>query len=456
MAKKNTGKVVQMLSPENYIRQKARNLPIHECRVNLEWEEQGFANLLVARRHINGNITVCFYLVDLFCLGVKNTHYMFNISGDEYQEISNSDDNLNSLSISYVLAHNIIYSGLEYAEELGFKPHKDFTSITRFMLEEDTEDVELIEIECGKDGKPLYISSPDEDGLKIKAVIKQLEKSAGAGNFDYISLADKENFDEEEDIDEEDEFEGYAFEEKKSLFLDLESQTESLNDKEKMNLIMVSNSLFDDITDSELVDEYYDEYLDDLDVEITDKISDELLGLLPGSILIENKTRDLFTEIYLTSNEKPRSARKLLEKFRKQTPDIPASYFLELLILKAEDSPIYLQKLDEYTKKYTNYPLIMFLRIDEQFLSEFILDEHLDQTFSLHSLFQGRDVLHHIEVLHYLMFALSIRIKKNDLSRLEAFYQAYQELDIDDEIIESLNFLVLMAKMRIVHLHLNQ
>ena len=77
MAKNTGGKVIQMLSPENYIRKKARSLPIHECTINSHWEESGLANISIARRHTNGNITSCFYLIDLLCLGVKDTHYIF-------------------------------------------------------------------------------------------------------------------------------------------------------------------------------------------------------------------------------------------------------------------------------------------------------------------------------------------------------------------------------------------
>jgi hypothetical protein len=39
MASKNKGKVIQMLSPENYIKTKARSLPIYECIINADWEE---------------------------------------------------------------------------------------------------------------------------------------------------------------------------------------------------------------------------------------------------------------------------------------------------------------------------------------------------------------------------------------------------------------------------------
>jgi len=61
MANKNKGKVIQMLSPENYIRKKARTLPIYECWLNTDWEESGMATVVIARRHTNENITFCLY-----------------------------------------------------------------------------------------------------------------------------------------------------------------------------------------------------------------------------------------------------------------------------------------------------------------------------------------------------------------------------------------------------------
>ena len=72
MTKKSKGKVLQMLSPENFIRNKARSLPIFECLVNADWEEGKLADMVVARQHTNGNITAGLYQVDLACLGVKD------------------------------------------------------------------------------------------------------------------------------------------------------------------------------------------------------------------------------------------------------------------------------------------------------------------------------------------------------------------------------------------------
>lgn len=198
MVKKKKGKVVQMLSPKNYIRQKARNLPIYECSVNADWQEAGIAHINVARKHTNGNITMGLYLVDLNCLGVKEVHYYFNISNLEYKELVDKFKNhLDGDTVSYTLVHNIIFAALEYAEEFGFKPHPEFTSVAQYILEEDNDDVEFVDIECGMNGLPCYVRGPYDSEAQSKSIIAQLEKAAGPGNYDVIDERDEE-FDDEE------------------------------------------------------------------------------------------------------------------------------------------------------------------------------------------------------------------------------------------------------------------
>lgn len=203
MALKNSGKPSQALSPENYMRNRSRSLPVFECLVSPEWKETGMTHVVVARSHSNGNITACIYLVDLYCLGVKDCFYMFNASMEYYRKKMGK---YHFEQISYVLAHNIIYSAVAFAEEYGFKPHKDFTSITRFMLDEDTEDVELIEIECGKNGKPFYVCGPYDDQKKAGAIIAQLERTAGKGNYDYILPGSDDDYYQDKEEEEDDDY----------------------------------------------------------------------------------------------------------------------------------------------------------------------------------------------------------------------------------------------------------
>jgi hypothetical protein len=85
--------------------------------------------------------------------GELDTFYLFNEGESKYDEIKEYISDSGGLEkIDYVKAHNIIFAGIEFAEDHGFKPHKDFINITRYILEEDNDNIELIEIECGHDG----------------------------------------------------------------------------------------------------------------------------------------------------------------------------------------------------------------------------------------------------------------------------------------------------------------
>lgn len=207
MAKSKKAIVPPKLSPENYIRKKARTLPIYECWVASEWKETSMATLVIARKHINDNITACFYMVDMGCLGVKDSGFLFNVTMNKYREFLQKFSSGIQLTLEdYALAHNIILAGVEFAEEFGFKPCKEYESVTKFMLEIDNDEIELIEIDCGKDGKPFYVQGPFDDIARAKGIIAQLEKTAGPGNYDYILSVGDPFADDYEDNDLDDEY----------------------------------------------------------------------------------------------------------------------------------------------------------------------------------------------------------------------------------------------------------
>jgi hypothetical protein len=146
----------KQLSPEAYLKTRARLLPIEACYVNDNWRETGMASVIVARKHTNGNYTVGVYLVDIFALGTKDSFFRFNVEPEVLHELIDHAYAIQPEEVDYALAHNIIYGANAFAEENDFKVCKDF-NLTQFILEEDTEDIPLIEIEFGKNGKPLLI-----------------------------------------------------------------------------------------------------------------------------------------------------------------------------------------------------------------------------------------------------------------------------------------------------------
>ncbi len=202
----------QKLSPENYIIKKARTLPIVDVLINNNWESACIATIFVVRQHTQGNYTVGVYMVDLLCLGVKDTFFIFNKDEDYYQDFLLKMTNSNKHSkIDYNMAHNIIFEAIDFADAIKIKPHKDF-KITKFILEdEDNEDIPYIEIACGdkNDGKPhLFVT---EVSPEYSRFLPHLEKYVGKGNFHFTIGADaidsyKDDDDDvsDDDLDEDD------------------------------------------------------------------------------------------------------------------------------------------------------------------------------------------------------------------------------------------------------------
>jgi len=451
MAKNNKGKVVQMLSPENYIRKKARTLPVYKCIVNEDWDESKIVQLSVSRNHTNGNITACFYLIDLLCLGVKDTHYVFNIPKNEYEGIIEDTRNeMPTVDISYELAHNIVFAGLEFAEDYGFKPHKDFTSVTRFMLEEDTEDIELMEIECGINGQPVYMRGPYDDDAKVKRITAQLEETAGPGNYTIMNDEFDDEFDDDDDeFDDnlEAEIEGLSASEKKNLFLDMSFRLENLTKNESERFLLVIDSIVDDLIDVDLHNQIYDEYDNNLNIETDeDEIPDELLGIQPGDAPITDELKAQFLALYELIMEDPKQAAINITKFKTEANGLACADLLELFLLQANESSKYPKLLKKYAGKYPKYQLIQVLWATEQIITKTNGEKIQENQFKLKSFFPNRATIHPIEKYYFLSMQAYLATLTYDINRIEAFSSILGNLNLDEVHETTLNALLLMIK----------
>lgn len=166
-------------NPAHIIRN-ARKLPIYECLINQGWRHAGLANILISRRQPDGKIAFGAYLVDIFCLGLKNTFCNAGLTLEQYRDLCKKVFRGDPfMECPLPLAHKIIYGGIDYAASLGFTLNRDF-KWSRYILEERGKFAELPEVEFGKDGKPLFISGPNDD---VGPILEQLKRRVGPGNF---------------------------------------------------------------------------------------------------------------------------------------------------------------------------------------------------------------------------------------------------------------------------------
>ncbi len=141
----------------------------------------GLVCVLVARRHRYDKVAVCGYLVDVHCLGVKNSmgpefidevdliafrRYFF----DAYED---------HLVAPLDLAQHLVLGGVDYARALGFEPHPDYANTAAHLDGPLTR----CDIEFGRDGMPFYVEGPYDDADKI---MQTLEASVGPGNYHFL------------------------------------------------------------------------------------------------------------------------------------------------------------------------------------------------------------------------------------------------------------------------------
>ncbi|MBQ0007413.1 MAG: hypothetical protein KBT40_01655 [bacterium] len=196
MAKKKNNQSQKSLTPEEYIRKRARNLPIYKCyKVVNDFDDREMA-VFVIRQHSQGTFTYAAYMLDLWCLGVKDSMWDFNVSENLLMEcLSQFEENAGSLEeIKYVEAHNWVYGAFAFAADAGIKPCKDF-QLTRYLLEEDNEDVELIEYDFGRDGEYCLVTMERQEAARY---IPILDRNLGRGNYTVEIGIDRSGWDDDD------------------------------------------------------------------------------------------------------------------------------------------------------------------------------------------------------------------------------------------------------------------
>lgn len=137
----------------------------------------GIALVLVARTGRHDRVSVCGYLVDTFCLGVKN------VIGPK--EMRRRD--LTGFARTYFmafpapalrapleLAQHLVLGSVAFADGLGFSPHPDFDAAREHLGEMDG----TCAITFGHEGSPMYVGGPHDDPIAITETLR----AAGGGD----------------------------------------------------------------------------------------------------------------------------------------------------------------------------------------------------------------------------------------------------------------------------------
>jgi hypothetical protein len=139
----------------------AAHFPIHEALVPAELFELGIGNLFFSRSLPDRRIALGGFLLDVFCLGVKNA-FVAIVARDEYlRRLSDFSLGGRLQPIEPACFRKLVEGGVAYARALGFSPHEDYAVASQIFGDVESSACPRL-FEYGRDGKPVYVSGPHE------------------------------------------------------------------------------------------------------------------------------------------------------------------------------------------------------------------------------------------------------------------------------------------------------
>jgi len=160
--------------------------PILHCCVPSVLFEKGMGSVLVSRQLPNGEVAFAVFLVDMYCLGVKDVFVGISprsrYDRDLYDKMTRQGE---WTSLRPECARKLIEGAVQYALDLGLSPHPEYRTASRIFGDIQAEACPEQYI-YGKDGKPFFIAGPNDDAFRCEAVLRALRGRCGPDGYHYL------------------------------------------------------------------------------------------------------------------------------------------------------------------------------------------------------------------------------------------------------------------------------
>jgi hypothetical protein len=186
VAQKRRADALEASLPARVLR--AAQAPIQHCFLTEAVFEFGIGTLVLARGATPHHLALSSFLIDVFCLGIKDV--MFESVESEVFEMcidaTAAGSPLVSVDPSY--ARKLLRDLAAWSQSIGFTPHRDFAAVER-VFGDVNADASDAGFRFGRDGKPVYIPGPNDTAALIRRRVQQLQKYLGDDGFGFEMAA---------------------------------------------------------------------------------------------------------------------------------------------------------------------------------------------------------------------------------------------------------------------------
>ena len=176
----------------------ASSSPITRCLQSRELFSIGMGYVVVASRLSSGLMACAYFLVDAYCLGVKDVTYREDTQAEfeESLELLSSAETL--IDIEPCCARKILVDAVAYAAACGIGPAKDFVKVEKILATVDSH-LCAQTFTFGQDGKPFYVQGPSDSPHRIRQIVTTLNQRLGPDGWNFMVEADHDDDDDHDD-----------------------------------------------------------------------------------------------------------------------------------------------------------------------------------------------------------------------------------------------------------------
>jgi len=165
--------------------QEAAEAPILHCSTTRTLWDEGMSPLLISRKLPSGQVAYAIFLLDVYCLGVKDVILgVVPRSRYDWQVYGKLREDHRLVKLKPEAARKLVEGAVGYARGFGLQPHSDYRKARPIFGDVDA-DCCTEEFVYGKDGKPYFVAGPYDSPWRCKQIIRALTDHCGPDGFYY-------------------------------------------------------------------------------------------------------------------------------------------------------------------------------------------------------------------------------------------------------------------------------
>jgi len=165
--------------------------PVLHSRVSTDVWDKGMGYALISRVLPSGRIAIGAFLIDRYCLGVKNA--IAALTGRSmYDEkfVQGMKERFAFHDEAPAFVRKLVEQSVAYARDLGFSPHEDYHKAKMIFGDIDATQCTQ-EFEFGLDGQPFFMRGPFDTPERCRYIYNMLSKHITPEQLSAMIAADQ-------------------------------------------------------------------------------------------------------------------------------------------------------------------------------------------------------------------------------------------------------------------------